>query len=661
MIRPSRLVMTSMLCAAAVTAQFIGGKATRDALLLTSLHVSALPIILIATSASSILLVAAYARAARRIGPATLVPASFGVSGVLFVCEWFFRAEAPEAAAVVIYLHVSGAGPLLASGFWLIATERFDPSAAKKHFGEIAGAGTLGGIAGALLSERVAAALGVPSMLLFLAAFQFLAAWLVWRLAVEHGATALPARIQPAARRGRPGLRVIAKSPHLQQLATVVVLGTTSAALLDYLFQVRVVEALGPGDRLLRFFALYYGSISVVSFALQMLASRAVLERFGLALTTSAPSIALLAGSIGGLLAPGLGSLVVARGSESIFRASWFRAGYELFYTPIPAADKRAAKSLIDVAFDRLGDALGGGLVRLVVLLAPAAAGSSFILVLAMVSSAGAILAASRLNRWYLRSLESSLVNRAAEIDLARTEDGLTANALRTVWGQKTAAQGLDALVRVLLDPAQDEAVRQRAARALSKLGSQRAVDGLLLVLEDPRFGVRFQAARSLAALLEKDAALSIDPQRVYDVVGREIASGRPVWEGRRLLEPFDGDVVTGERALNDFVRDRAGRSLSHVFTLLSLVLPGEPLRIAYRSLRSEDRHLRGTALAYLDGVLPPAIRERLLPFLEDELPRRRAQRGEIIADLLRADPSVTLRNLAAGWEKRQIAGFEAA
>jgi hypothetical protein len=90
-------------------------------------------------------------------------------------------------------------------------------------------------------------------------------------------------------------------------------------------------------------------------------------------------------------------------------------------------------------------------------------------------------------------------------------------------------------------------------------------------------------------------------------------------------------------------------------------VLPGEPLRIAYRSLRSEDRHLRGTALAYLDGVLPPAIRERLLPFLEDELPRRRAQRGEIIADLLRADPSVTLRNLAAGWEKRQIAGFEAA
>jgi hypothetical protein len=32
-----------MLCAAAVTAQFVGGKATRDALFLTSLDFTALP------------------------------------------------------------------------------------------------------------------------------------------------------------------------------------------------------------------------------------------------------------------------------------------------------------------------------------------------------------------------------------------------------------------------------------------------------------------------------------------------------------------------------------------------------------------------------------------------------------------------------------------
>jgi len=57
-------------------------------------------------------------------------------------------------------------------------------------------------------------------------------------------------------------------------------------------------------------------------------------------------------------------AIAMARGAESVFRGSLFRASYEIFYTPIPSREKRAAKSLIDVGFDRLGDAAGGGLVR---------------------------------------------------------------------------------------------------------------------------------------------------------------------------------------------------------------------------------------------------------------------------------------------------------
>ena len=70
---------------------------------------------------------------------------------------------------------------------------------------------------------------------------------------------------------------------------------------------------------------------------------------------------------------PGFGALLVARAAETIFRNSWFRNGYELFYTPIPAAEKRSTKPLIDVAVDRLGDAVGGGMVRLAVVFLPAA------------------------------------------------------------------------------------------------------------------------------------------------------------------------------------------------------------------------------------------------------------------------------------------------
>src|SRR6185436_1259103 len=98
-------------------------------------------------------------------------------------------------------------------------------------------------------SERVAALLGVPSMLLFLAAFQFLTAWLVWLLA----AAAQPA-VQPALPDALPNaatpplrssLRVIAGAPHLRHLMLLVLLGTTSAALLEYLFKAKAVETFG--------------------------------------------------------------------------------------------------------------------------------------------------------------------------------------------------------------------------------------------------------------------------------------------------------------------------------------------------------------------------------------------------------------------------------
>jgi hypothetical protein len=695
-----------MLCAAAVSAEFVSGKATRDALFLTSLDFAALPTMLIATSACSILLVAAHGRSSRRIAPALLVPGLFALSGLLFLAEWLARSMAPAATAVSVYLHISGAGPLLASGFWLIASERFDPRTAKTRFGQIAGAGTLGGLLGALLAERVAAMSGAPTMLLFLAALQFLTAGLVRILASQIGPVRRPASDEDlASAPPRSGLRTVADAPHLRQLAALVLLGTTSAALLEYLFKAKAVETLGPGDHLLRFFAFYYAATSLITFILQALLSRTVLERFGLALTTSTPSIALLAGSLGGLIAPGFGSLLVARSGESIFRGSWFRAGYELFYTPLPAAEKRAAKSVIDVAFDRMGDAVGGALVRLSVVLVPVAQ-SSAILSLAMASSVGAIFAASRLNHWYVRSLENSLVEQGSGIDRSAADDDSTREVLIRMRGtafsavtavntrqststatvaraaldlemwdilalrsrnrariiqvlsreegipaalvphtipllaakstadyaffalRKVAEERIGQLTDALLDPNQDDAVRSRLARVLSVGVSQRAVDALMLALDDAKPEVRLQAARSLAAILEKNPRVLIDRERIYGAALRE-------------------------------VRDRAGQSLDQVFVLLGLVLPTEPLQIAFRSLHADDPYLRGTALEYLEEVLPAPIRQRLWPYLVDRpVGASVPVRGEMISKVLRFKASSGPNVTANRHDAQQIAGL---
>ncbi len=723
--RTDPAVLIAMICSAAVSAQFIAGKATRDALYLANLDVTTLPTIVIGTAIVSILLVFASSRGLQKVAPATFVPIAFALSGILLVASWLLTFSMPVLAARLVYLQISGLGPMLGSSFWLIASERFDPHTARHHFGRIAGVGTLAGLGGALVAERVAVMMSVTAMLPLLAVVNLFCAWQIRRLAKSSPpskhATLDAAPPDLAAASPQSGLHVLAQAPYLRNLAALVLLGTIGAALADYIFKVQAVETFGRGDSLLRFFALYYAGVSLLSFLVQTTSSALALERLGLGLTASTPSIALTAGGLIGLVFPGLAGALLARTGESVFRGSLFRTGYEIFYTPIPAEEKRAAKSIIDVGFDRLGDAVGGGLVRLLILL-PATQQYGAILITAVICSVVAIVVARRLSTGYIQTLERSLLDRAVELDLGDVEDITTRTAVmrtlrtpftagltrdRTILTQaltmehqapvgdpevmeimalksrnrdrvigvlrgeeglppaliphvipllawdpvaedavralrKVAEERVGELIDALLDPNQPFAVRRRLARVFSVCVSQRAIDGLLLGLEDLRFEVRFQCGRSLASIIEKNPRVRIDKERVFDVVRKEVAVGRPVWQSHRLLDNVDPEQRS---FVDEFLKDRAGQSLAHVFTLLSLVLPTAPLQIAYRGLHTDDPKLRGTALEYLEGVLPQDLSQRLWPFLgrEQQAPRDVRARDEILADLLRSNESILL------------------
>src|SRR5262245_21569769 len=427
----------------------------------------------------------------------------------------------------------------------------------------------------------------------------------------------MPGDIAPELSSAPPqsGMRALANARYLGNLAALVLLGTAGAALIDYVFKAQAVSTFGRGDGLLRFFAIYYAATSLITFVVQISLSRTALERLGLAASAAMPSIALFSGSAGALVIPGLSSAVAARGSETVLRGSLFRAGYEIFYTPLPPSEKRSAKSLIDVGFDRLGDAVGGGLVRLALLLAPVYQ-TATILWLAAACAVAALIVARGLHRGYIHALERSLLNRGLELELSEVQDGTTRTAmLRTLttiqmpakrlrsiepgavdtemptrlspaaavvgeidddmlqvlalrsrdrdrvqrvlrsdrgldaamiphvipllaW-DPVASEAADALCRVaeervgqltdaLIDPNQDFAVRRRLARVFSICVSQRAADGAILGLDDQRFEVRFQCARSLVAIVEKNSRVRIrSEERRVGKEGSERACGR--------------------------------------------------------------------------------------------------------------------------------------
>jgi HEAT repeat protein len=162
------------------------------------------------------------------------------------------------------------------------------------------------------------------------------------------------------------------------------------------------------------------------------------------------------------------------------------------------------------------------------------------------------------------------------------------------------------------VDSRLDPAVRRRAARILKGSPTPRAVEGLLLGLLDPVVSVRIECGRVLGVLKAAKPDLAVRADAVFDAVKREL--GAP-----------------------DAAGDPA--SLDHVFALLSLVLEAEPVLISLQALRGESADLRGTALEYLENVLPRPVHDALWPRLgvRGHGPASPRARQEVESELLRS------------------------
>lgn len=657
----------------------VASKAVRDAVFLSALPVTDLPKMVMTAALLSVAAVPLYSRAMAWLGPKWLVPIGFSVSAAGHLVEWAIQDRGPTVA-IVIYLHVVAFGALLLSGFWSLASELFDAHTAKRQFARIAGAGTLGGILGGLAIERIAAWSSAESALLALAMFHAGCAV----LAVVLGQTIVGSRSSTVTEPLHLK-QLVQASPYVRDIAALVVLGTASAAIVDYLLKSTAAAQLGDGAHLLQFFALFYTGTQVVAFALQTSVLARSQARMGVGRAVSSLPLGLGAGSMIALLFPSLAAFTLARGVEYVLRGSVFRSGYELLFAPMSPGERRKVKAFLDVTCDRTGDAIGAGIVQLLLL-----TGSMFLvselLGITILMAAVSIWIGERLDNRYLRAVERRLMDHADDdLDggttfgsatlysgelpslqappvsmptprvsptgsLVVSSDGLieTLQHLRSgnrervldalagaarfdtihvvqvvrllAWDdvttaarmalERTADRHVGLLIDFLVDGATDFAIRRRIPRILITVPSQRAFDGLLAGLADTRFEVRYQCSRAMDRVLIAEPTLRVDADRIFAIVERELSVARPVWNGHRLLDHLES--ADALMFLDEHLRDRANRSLEHVFSLLVTVLPREPLKVAFRAIHSEEAMLRGLAFEYLHGVLPPAVRSRL-------------------------------------------------
>jgi hypothetical protein len=388
----------------------IAAKATRDTLFLSNFDVSFLPIMLVGAALFSIVAIFVASGALAAFSPGVLVPALFLGSAGFLLLEWALLDRFPEAIAVGFYLHLAAFGAVLISAFWSIINELFDPRGAKKAVSSIGAGGALGGFTGGLLAERIGAVLQVSDILPVLASIHLVCAGLIYRIARPHFRRASEGGEKAGfSSNALDGIRKLSGLRYLQQIAVLVLFATVGATLIDYLFKAQAASVYQDSDSLMRFFAIFYTAVGLLAFLTQVLFTNFFLKKLGLGNTATVLFAALVGGSLGMILSPGITSTSLARAGEMVFRNSFFRSGYELLYTPVAAVHKRATKIIIDVGFDHLGDIVGSGLVMLFLFLAPTKA-QVLMLSGAFVSGLAGMFVFRLLQKGYVLSLEQRLL-----------------------------------------------------------------------------------------------------------------------------------------------------------------------------------------------------------------------------------------------------------
>jgi len=185
-------------------------------------------------------------------------------------------------------------------------------------------------------------------------------------------------------------------------------------------------------------------------------------------------------------------------------------------------------------------------------------------------------------------------------------------------------------LIDAMLDPDVPLRARQRLPGVLEASHNPRSISGLLLGMVDQSFNVRYSCARSLARMRGRNRHLKVPRQQVFTAIHQELRTSPEEWAIRNRALQLDGSPDAEPAA------PQVDRGVEHVFTLLALILDPDAVYLAMQATLSEDVNLRGTALEYLENVLPADLYLDLLTHLGSQHEGRYGQRslGDIVREL---------------------------
>ncbi len=244
--------------------------------------------------------------------------------------------------------------------FWSFMADVFDNVEAKRYYGYIGAAGTLGAMLGPTLTRILVERVGIANLMLVSAGFLSICVFCLLRLrrhAVQRETERkLVSGEIPMGGSVLAGLKLISREPLLRWLAVLTLFGVGVGTLL-YNEQAAIVRRLYP-DALLA--TAYYANIDLaingLALFVQVFVTRALLSRFGIKPALLVPAGAILLG-YAALAASPLPLMVAV--VQVVTRASEFslsKPARETIYTRVGREWRYKAGAAIDTVIYRGGD-----------------------------------------------------------------------------------------------------------------------------------------------------------------------------------------------------------------------------------------------------------------------------------------------------------------
>jgi ATP/ADP translocase/HEAT repeat protein len=164
-----------------------------------------------------------------------------------------------------------------------------------------------------------------------------------------------------------------------------------------------------------------------------------------------------------------------------------------------------------------------------------------------------------------------------------------------------------------LADPRIAREIRREIPELLLRIATPAAQAVLADNLMERDTRIRFRVITALNKLLQLDPGRRVDRQLVSSVLHAEIVG---LYRSHQVLAALQRHNAASDVVVQA-LRDAMSQESERVFRLLKVLYPRADMHSAYVGLRSQNPVIHDNALEFVENVLSPDLRERLVPLLD--------------------------------------------